>query len=228
MSGELIAFNDLTGMANTIAKSGMLGTKSPEDALTIMLVAQSEGRHPGSIIKDYHIINGKPTLRADAMQARFQQAGGRVEWLQLNNEVVEAKFTYESGGTVTIKWTIEDAKNAGLTKNPTWGKYPRSMLRSRVVSEGIKTVCPNVISGFYTPEEQMDIPPQQVSEPRIAEAEVIETVSMEDRKRVSDYASALGWDKETFVKELGINSTSEMTPENKLEIFSKLDIVEEN
>ncbi len=228
MSSELVVFKELSDMAQAVAKSGMLGTQSADDALTIMLVAQSEGKHPGSIIKDYHIINGKPTLKADAMQARFQQAGGRIEWLQLSNEAVEAKFAHETGGTVVIKWSIEDAKNAGLTKNSTWSKYPRAMLRSRVVSEGIRTVCPAVISGIYTPEEQADIPLQQVSEPRIAEAVVVETVSMEDRKRVSDYASALGWDKETFVKELGINSTSEITPENKDEIFSKLDIVEEN
>ncbi len=218
MSSEMVVFNELNDMAVAVAKSGMLGTKSVEDALTIMLVAQSEGKHPGSVIKDYHIINGKPTMKADAMLARFQQAGGRVEWGQLSNEIAEAKFYHEAGGTVTISWTIQDAEKAGLTKNATWKKFPRSMLRSRVVSEGVRTVYPAVISGTYTPEEQSNIPQQVIPEPeqpRVTEAVIIDEVTAEDRKRVSDYATHLGCDKDTFASELCINSSADITMENK-------------
>jgi len=37
-------------------------------------------------------------------------------------------------------------------------KYTRAMLRSRCVSEGVKSVYPAATSGMYTPEEQADIP----------------------------------------------------------------------
>jgi hypothetical protein len=37
-----------------------------------------------------------------------------------------------------------------------WKKYPRQMLRSRVVSEGVRTVYPNATSGLYVPEEVRD------------------------------------------------------------------------
>jgi hypothetical protein len=34
-----------------------------------------------------------------------------------------------------------------------WTKYPRQMLRSRVISEGVRTVFPGATSGLYVPEE---------------------------------------------------------------------------
>ena len=40
-----------------------------------------------------------------------------------------------------------------------WQQYPRAMLRARLLSEGIRTVFPEVVCGVYTPEEVMDIPP---------------------------------------------------------------------
>ncbi len=224
MSNEIVAFNDLSLMANAVAKSGFLGTKSPEDALTIMMVAQSEGRHPGSVIKDYHIINGKPSLKADAMVARFQQAGGKLKWIKLDNTIAEAEFTHEQGGSITISWTIEQANTAGLTKNPTWKKFPRAMLRSRVVSEGIRTIYPAVISGTYTPEEVEDFTPQP-QQPREADY-VEEGITLEQKTMVSDAAIELNWSKEEFSEKLGIKSTAEITVDNWEEIKNKLNIKE--
>jgi len=45
------------------------------------------------------------------------------------------------------------AERAGLAGRDNWRKYPRAMMRNRVISEGIRSVWPAVISGIYTPEE---------------------------------------------------------------------------
>jgi hypothetical protein len=55
------------------------------------------------------------------------------------------------------------AQDAGLTRNPTWKSYPRQMLRSRCISEGIRTVFPGVVVGTYTPEEVQDMDPSSVA-----------------------------------------------------------------
>jgi hypothetical protein len=78
------------------------------------------------------------------------------------------------------------AQDAGLTKNPTWRSYPRQMLRSRCISEGIRTVFPGVVVGTYTPEEVQDMdppraapqPPQPAPEPQMVE-EVAAPVDVE-------------------------------------------------
>jgi hypothetical protein len=163
----MIPVDSVWKMAQSVAASGLFGMKDPNQAMALMLIAQAEGQHPALAARDYHVIQGRPALKADAMLARFQAAGGKVEWKQYTDTAVSAVMSHPSGGAVTIEWTIEMATRAGLTKNPTWRQYPRQMLRARVISEGIRTVFPGVAVGVYTPEEVGDMAPQR-SEPRDA------------------------------------------------------------
>lgn len=161
MSTALIPVDQVERMALAVAKSGLFGVKTPDQAMALMLIAQAEGMHPAIAARDYHVINGRPTLRADAMLARFQQAGGKVEWGDYTDRKVVGTFTHPQGGSVRIEWTTDMAVSAGLTRNPTWKSYPRQMLRARCISEGIRTIYPGVAIGTYTPEEAEDMAPQR-------------------------------------------------------------------
>lgn len=160
-SNSIIPVQDVERMAIAVAKSGLFGVKQPEQAMALMLIAQAEGMHPAIAARDYHIIQGRPALKADAMLARFQQAGGKVEWKTYTDSVVVGVFNHPAGGSISVEWSIDMATKAGLTKNPTWRQYPRQMLRARCISEGIRTVFPGVVSGFYTPEEVQDFAPTE-------------------------------------------------------------------
>jgi hypothetical protein len=166
-----IPVSDIERMARAVASSKLFGMTTPEQALSLMLVAQAEGRHPASAAQDYHIIQGRPAKKSDAMLRDFLSAGGKVQWLALDDKRAEATFSHPAGGTVTIAWDIDRAKRAALSGKDMWAKYPRQMLRSRVVSEGIRTVFPGATSGMYVPEEVPDMP-----EPRatVSEVRVIE------------------------------------------------------
>lgn len=152
MNTAIVPITDIERMAAAVAKSGLFGVKQPEQAMALMLVAQAEGLHPAIAARDYHIINGRPALKADAMLARFQRAGGKVRWIEMTDKRVAAEFSHPQGGTVEIDWTPERAKTAGIS-NDMHRKYPRQMLRARVISEGIRTVFPGVVVDTYTPEE---------------------------------------------------------------------------
>lgn len=143
-------------VALAIAKGGLFGSNDPNAVLTLCLLAQAEGQHPAVVFRDYHIIKGKPAKKADAMLRDFVTAGGRVEWHRLDNEAADATFSHAGGGTVRIDWTMERARQAGLTTDM-WRKYPRQMLRSRVISEGVRTVYPGATSGLYEVGEVSDI-----------------------------------------------------------------------
>lgn len=154
---NLVSVADIEKMSLAVAKSGMFGVRTPEQAMSLMLIAQAEGLHPAIAARDYHVINGKPALKADAMLARFQTAGGKVEWLDFTDDKVSARFTHPQGGSVVVDWTLERARRAGVSNNPTWAKFPRAMLKARVISEGVKTVYPGVAVGTYTVEEVRDM-----------------------------------------------------------------------
>lgn len=159
MSTALIPVSDLDRMAQAIAASKLFGMTTKEQALALMLVAQAEGLHPATAARDYHIIQGRPALKADAMLARYLNSGGKVEWHHHDDTKVEATFTHPAGGSLKIAWDMERAKKAGLGGKDMWAKYPRQMLRARVISEGIRATNPAVATGIYTPEEVQDMEP---------------------------------------------------------------------
>lgn len=170
--GAMIPLQDVERMAIAFAKSGLFGIKTPEQGVALMLIAQAEGLHPAVAARDYNVIQGRPALKADAMLARFQQAGGKVVWNAYTDTAVSGTFSHSQGGSATVEWTIAQAKGAGLTSKDVWRQYPRAMLRARVISEGIRTVYPGVSVGVYTPEEIEDFDSKPAKEVREFKAEV--------------------------------------------------------
>jgi hypothetical protein len=168
----LIPFDQISQMAKAIAESKLFGIQTPAQALALGLLCQAEGRHPAEAARDYHIINGKPSLKSEAMLARFQQAGGKVDWHEYTHESVSGTFSHPQGGSLKVSWTMQDATRAGLTGNPTWKKFPRQMLKARCISEAVRGIFPGVLSGLYAPEEVGEFTPvQAVTEPEVLQIE---------------------------------------------------------
>lgn len=169
MSNAVIPFAEVTKMAAVAASSRMFGFKTQDEALAIMLLCQGEGLHPAVAMRDYHVISGRPSMKADAMLARFQQAGGSVKWTRYDETAVSGVFSHPQGGSVEITWNMEQAKRANLSGKDVWKAHPRAMLRARCISEGIRTVFPACIVGVYTPEEIQAMP-----EPVAVQSHVVE------------------------------------------------------
>lgn len=187
---DLTPINEIEHMADIVARSGMFGVKSATQAAALMLVAQAEGRPPVIAARDYHIIDGKPTLKADAMLARFQEAGGTIAWEELTERRACAVFSHPAGGSLKLEWTVEMARAAGLAnKRGPWQQFPRAMLKARLISDGIRAVFPGAICGVYTPEEVNDMEPERT--PRQAEAvEVAQEAPADAQAAVSEPAPA--------------------------------------
>jgi hypothetical protein len=145
--------------------------------MTLMMLCQAEGIPPIVAVRRYDIVSGRPAMKSDAMLGDFQSRGGKIAWLVYTETEVTAEFSAPGlSAPVKVTWTIDMANRAGLTSKPgPWKQYPRSMLKARVISEGIRISMPAIISGIYTPEEVADFVPQitpQAERPAI-EAEVV-------------------------------------------------------
>jgi hypothetical protein len=147
---------DLERMAIAFARSGLFGAKTPDQALALCLIAQAEGKHPALAAKSYHIINGNPAKKADAMLGDFQAMGGKVDWHEYTDACVSGTFSHPDGGSIRVDWDDARVTKAGLSGNPNHKKYPRAMKRARCISEGVRTVYPGATSGMYAPEEIQD------------------------------------------------------------------------
>jgi hypothetical protein len=155
-----MTFDEMRRLAQSVAKSGLFGIKTEDQALSLMALAQAEGRHPATVARDYHIINGTPSKKAEAMARDFLSSGGKIEWHALDDTVAEATFSHPIGGAVRLRWdqarVVQAQLSGGMHK-----KYPRQMLRSRLISEGVRTVWPMATSGMYEPGEVTDFSPSR-------------------------------------------------------------------
>ena len=77
---NIIPFDEKVKLAEAFAKSKLFGMTDANQVLALMAVCEAEGIHPAKAVQEYHVIQGRPALKADAMLARFQNAGGKVEW----------------------------------------------------------------------------------------------------------------------------------------------------
>lgn len=153
-------------VASAIVKSGFWPDANPNSVLMLCYLAEAEGKHPAVVYRDYHIMQGKPAKKAEAILRDFVEAGGKIEWHQLDDDCADATFKHSSG-SARITWDLDRAKKANL-KSPMWSKYPRQMLRSRCISEGVRTVFPGATSGLYEENEVADIvadSPAQIQSP---------------------------------------------------------------
>ena len=148
-------------MGEWIAASGMLGCTKVEQGKLIAWQCAAEKKTPFDFKREYHIIAGSLSMRSDAMLGRFLSAGGKVKWITRNNDEVKALWSHE-GSEIEIGVTVEEMKANGVALSgkgglkDNWRKFPRQMLTARCISEGVRLLAPQIVSGVYTPEEVQD------------------------------------------------------------------------
>lgn len=170
----LDAINKL-GLA--FAKSGMFGCANVEQGQVLAMTCLTEGLTPLEFQRRYHIISGRPSLRADYMLAEFTNQGGEYTVIERSPETatIEVKigkrkglFTFTIAEAMGEEYVYNKMANDGkIPKVGADGKIndkackdnwstPRrraQMLWNRVVSDAIRTICPTVNHGGYTPDE---------------------------------------------------------------------------
>jgi hypothetical protein len=214
----LVPIAEIQAMAFAFAKSGLFGTKTQEQCMALLLLASAEGVHPAIAMRDFDVIQGKPAKKAEAMLRSFLAAGGAVEWHELTDTKADATFSHPQGGKARISWDMERAKKAGLAGKDTWQKFARAMLRSRVVSEGCRTVYPAATSGMYEPGEvramgQVEkdmgtVQPFEESEPEVAK------VAQEQIEALHTALSESGVELHAFLEKAGIDDIKELAADD--------------
>lgn len=74
------SFEDMERAAQAVAVSGMFGIVKKEQAMCLFMICQAEGINPMMALRRYHLIDGRPAMRADFMQGDFFARGGGIAW----------------------------------------------------------------------------------------------------------------------------------------------------
>ncbi len=171
-------------LGTAIAKSGMFGCGSIEAGMVFATECMFRNMPPLSMAERYHVIFGKLSMKAEAMLAGFEREGGSYKVISRTPELVSIEMTPPNGKPEVLSLSWEDAqkepfpyegKEDAIVKVLTKGgkpelkpKYatPRSrmqMLWARLVSDSVRFLCPQVVSGTYTPEEIEDFDENQAA-----------------------------------------------------------------
>jgi hypothetical protein len=148
-------------LGQAIAESGLFGCSKTEQGVVLAMQSLATGRPLLEIAQTYHIIDGKLSMRSDVMLARFLSGGGKVIWKERTSEAVSALFKYRDNELV-FSATIEEFKRNEVAlrsdgqMKKTWRTHPRQMLTARVISEAVRLLAPELVCGFYSPEEVAD------------------------------------------------------------------------
>jgi hypothetical protein len=156
ISGDLPLIFEL---AKQLVPTGMLPNhiKQPGQAVAIILAGRELGMEPMRALRSLQMVQGKVIESADSQLGRFKAAGGRAVFESLTDTEAKLRLTHPNGDEHTESFSIAQAKAAGLASKDIWQKYPKAMLRSRVITAGLKSVGWDGSVGQYDPEEAEEI-----------------------------------------------------------------------
>lgn len=151
---------ELNSVAMTVAKSGLFGAKTPEQAFVAIATGMELGLKPMQALRNIVVVQGRPTFSADggfAVVRNHPEYGG-IRWEKQDDKEARCVITRVSkGGQLKEEFpgsfTIKEAATAGLANKDNWKNYPARMLRARALSYACRDAFPDVLNGLYTPDE---------------------------------------------------------------------------
>ena len=155
------AFQMISQVAPAMHAARLFGTKSPEQAMAIMIKGYELGFSLTASFENIHVIEDKPSLSpkgALALIYNSPECAGVTITDEADSKGVPVACTIEmkrrNGLTYTARFSMEDAKRAGIVKpNSGWEKYPANMLRWRAIGYAADIVFPDVIGGTKRADE---------------------------------------------------------------------------
>lgn len=149
-------WNTLLEMAGTLVQSGFLpnAINTPQKAVTIILAGRSLGIDEWAALSNINVIQGKPTISSQLMLALINRSG-QLENIDFDGDAQHCTVTMKRFGRSahTETFTMQHAAALGFAGKDNWKKQPAVMLKWRAVAACARVVFPDVILGFYTPEE---------------------------------------------------------------------------
>jgi hypothetical protein len=163
-----------TTLAEAVQFSEMLASSSmvprayqgkPQDVLVCVQWGYEMGLAPMQALQNIAVINGKPSVYGDAAMALVQASAvceDVEEYFEEEgtvNPVAVCVAKRKGRKPVTAKFSVEDAKRAGLWgKQGPWSAYPKRMMQMRARGFALRDAFPDVLKGMITAEEAQDYP----------------------------------------------------------------------
>ena len=131
---------------------------NPEAMLAGIYMGREIGLGPMQSLQMIDVIDGRPALSAELMNARIRRAGHSITILELSptGATIRGRRA-DNGDEATFTFSEEHAKRAGLLgkQGGAWKSYPESMYLARSLSALARFLFPDVFAAAhaYTPTD---------------------------------------------------------------------------
>jgi hypothetical protein len=159
---ELKTLADLNQFALMCIKAKWVQEQTPAAVVMKIIQGRSLGLPDMTSLQNIAVINGRPCLWGDAMRA-VVEASGEVEYIEEHIEgsgddvtaVCEVKRKGRTKPHVA-RFSMADARLAGLAGRGTWKNYPRRMLQLRARAFALRDQFADKLCGVMMAEEMQD------------------------------------------------------------------------
>jgi len=144
--------------AEIFIKSGLApkGLKTPESVVVAVAYGAELGLSPMQSLNTIHIIDQKPVVSSNALQALAISRGGQIKTVEHTELTCTLDISRPGLDTHRETFTKADANQQNLLGKDNWQKMPKQMLYARCVSNGLRKVFADVLAGLYSIEEMVD------------------------------------------------------------------------
>jgi hypothetical protein len=177
---EAMTFCEMLASSNMVPKD-YIG--KPQNILVAIQWGMELGLAPMQSLNSITVINGRPSVWGDALMALVQSSPvyeDVEEYFEdegTPNPVAVCVATRKGHKPVTSKFSVEDAKRAGLWGKNTWASYPRRMLAHRARGFALRSAFADVLKGMITTEESLDFPDEAKPLPMAKPANPLDMVA---------------------------------------------------
>lgn len=124
-------------------------------------------------------------------------------------------MSHPDGGEYTSEFSIEMAKQMGLSEKDNWKKMPKQMLMARAITAGVRALYPSCLNNMYAYEEAIDMPKEDIIETEIEEEAPKQSISLLKMKLANR------------LKELSLSTADIKAFALKFELTENADLIEE-
>ena len=132
---------------------------NPAAATAAMMYGREVGLPPMTALTQTHVIEGRPSMSAEAQRAMVLAAGHDIEVIESTGAICRMRGRRRGSErwSAEVVWSIDMARAAGLLNKNNWKSYPRAMLSARCSAELCTLHFPDVTLGFRSVEELEDL-----------------------------------------------------------------------
>lgn len=176
-------FESDMNIAKAMYDSGIFpDMQNAQQAFVKLMFGRTIGLQPIESITGISFIKGKVILGADLHASKVKGSGKYDYRIREHTDTVcKIEFLTVGGDSLGIsEFSMKQANEIGLTRNPVWKQYPKNMLFARAMSNGVKWFCPDVFGNATVYAEGESVALSELDKPARKKTENNETYEIQE------------------------------------------------